>query len=213
MLRLVPHAQNGHIELILNSRPSIWTQRTLHFALGISLCLHIAALSLVRVPDEVINDNGRSSPPVTVTAEMRPSHETSALADWPVDRRLHSLAPPRSGLPSLPALVERPIAAMAFSTVEAQMQWMLSGPLAGETLLSVLPTWVDNIPLREQRLRFAVQVDQRSGKVLWLNPVEAWSDQMVVDKVEEIIRRLRFQPRPNGGIISGELELFAVYHD
>lgn len=221
MVHITPNVHDGEIRLCLNTRLPLWRHRTFRIALGISLVLHLVALTLFRVPNVVSNPNERAVKPIAVTADANSGVQTVVLVHQNADRRMRFLAPPRSGLPPLPALIEGMDAELSGEGMigpefdaaspryhpEQHLEWLLSGPVANERIISVLPTWLDEAPALDQRVRFTIQIDQRLGQVLWLYPVETSADKPLTAQLEQLARRLRFQTHANGGVIQGELEV------
>jgi hypothetical protein len=201
------------IPLSMNQRESAWRQRPLRVALGIALSLHIVGLGLFYVPGVLPDPREGTTLPVVAIADVNPGAETLGFAQLTGERRMKALPPPHSGAPALPKLLEvfsvitDPELDLAPPVISRHVEWQLSGPLADEKILNQLPSWFDEAPPLNQRLRYALQVDRKSGRVLWLYPLENITATALTTKVEGIIRQLHFAPRSSEGIAHGFLEL------
>lgn len=225
MAHTVPHihVQDGELELRMAPSVPFWRCEPLMIALGIALLLHLVPFALFYVPQTTVAHDTLPAFPVTAVADHLAVSENTAYAHVEADRRMRVLAPPHSAYPSLPALMDIPasvtlenmvLGSLEFDLpastphVRGGLRWLMSGPLANEKLRSSLVGELMIAPTQDLRLRFAVQVDQQVGRILWIQTLEPSSDALLHAQMEKIIRQIRFQPHRCGGVIHGELEVW-----
>lgn len=214
--------------LSIGNRVPVWNNRLLLTAFSLAAGLHLLALCLFRIPQiHLFEYQPMAKTPVTASADVSWISDGFAQTDLSERRSRHLSAPPRSMVPPLPELHKSPVLsdhlpldrALASHSIPflswktpllpplvpqaRQIRLERFGPLAQEKLIDPVDIKMIQNLKGSQRFSYRAHLDQRLGRILWMEAVGRVRE----PAVDGAIKQLRFEPRDDGVIVSGEIEL------
>lgn len=218
MLRLEKGSKK--LDITLRQRERIFTRPLLQ-ALGIALGIHLAALVLFPIALTRFSGSQQIHLPVSVAAILPALSDVSIeIAEEEIPARY--LSAPKSRLPPLPAPSSLQLAMPEFHPSQEQHDFLddfldhqthfaeplilrISGPLALRKRLLTTPK---TLPIPHSgRVVFHVQLENRSGKIFWLDRKEAHPDEKLNQIAERLIQELLFEPVREAFVTEGEVEI------
>lgn len=219
MLRLEKGSKK--LDITLRQRERIFTRPLLQ-ALAIALAIHLAALILFPIALTRFSGSLQVLPPISVAALLPSLSDVSSdIAEEQIPSRY--LQPPKSRKLSLPAPSSLQLAMPEFHPSQNEphdflndflyheprfaesLTLRLSGPLALRKRLPL--SHKPSIPACSGRVVFLVQLENRSGKIFWLERKEPHADEKVNQLAENLILGLLFEPVREAFVTEGEVEV------
>lgn len=219
MLRLEKGSKK--LDITLRQRERIFTRPLLQ-ALGIALGLHLAALILFPIALTRFSGSQQVHPPVSVAAIL-PSFSgvSTEIAEEEIPSRY--LSAPKSRMPPLPVASSLPLDMPELrASQDMPLDFLndfldhqphfsepltvrISGPLALRQRVFTAPKPLNTTHMG--RVVFQVQLENRSGKIFWLERKEAHANEKVNQLAEKLIQELLFEPNQEAFVTEGEVEI------
>lgn len=200
------------LTLVFHQKRRFWS-KTLALSFLFALLIHAAGLLLFRVRPIALRQNEMIFPPVSVAMEAPVAHHEEIIAQTEEETlpNVRILPRPKKKL-SVPLLPRKPLppaVAEGFSrqkfslnfpaikdTRPYQAHLTLLGGLAGRKLIR------SEFQLERNEAHeaccYAVTVDDRTGKILWIDPL---------DEISAKLSHMEFEKKKNGSITKGEMEV------
>ena len=236
MLRLEKTSKD-EIHIRVRDREPV-VKNTFLKALGIAFAFHGFALLLFHVTPFKISLCDFALPPVEVAVDLKNILDGMVTADpqGELSQTRFSIEPPPS-IPAMPELLNAPLmrkleyiratSALSnpFTEVEKDIyqpdfaaarqsalppvSLIITGGIAGMGLLhDGIEYW--QVPKKEGRIVYSVQVQQETGQIFWFEPKEMVVDPELHLEAQKILSELKFKPRRKGVIADGEIEIHFV---
>ncbi|MCE5316327.1 MAG: hypothetical protein LLG04_03060 [Parachlamydia sp.] len=211
------------LDITLRQRDRIFTRPLLQ-AFAIALALHLSALILFPIALTRFSGSHQVHPPVSVAALLPTlSDVTTEIAEAEIPPRY--LTAPKSRMPALPtpAPTSLQLAMPSLQPSKNELDFLndfldpqphfaqpltirISGPLALCNRVTPKAQKPSTIP-KNGRVVFLVQLENRSGKIFWIERKEAHADESINQLAEKLIQELLFEPVREAFVTEGEVEI------
>lgn len=223
MLRLEKGNRQNPIVISFRERPIVFSRELIN-AFGIALALHLSALILFHISPFKVRNPEIILPPSLVNIEL-PQSEGQVMTELLENEPRLRLPPaPQWTMPSLPEIPDsssfignslasmEPILKQPFQDISIPIPQMelkktqnvrvnVSGPLADCSMDSLIVGTTG----RMDRQCYAVKVEARKGTIFWFEQLEGSKEGKA--HAEELLSVLKFRPKGNALVLSGEVEI------
>lgn len=197
-------------------------------ALSLAFALHFAGWLLFQITPSYLKSSSTIFPPIEVNIDYIPSIDNGVLAD--LEKESYSFEKhlfPKISKPKIenPVLSPNELLYLDTETIKSEPFKNLKGfyyvpELINETskklnhdnltihifgsLANRPYTFTSSQKTLSEKVSYFVKVEDRSGKIFWMKPTEASSNQKTAKK---LLKSLRFQKKPHGFVTEGIVEL------